>query len=76
MNDADLRKLFASFPPTARDVLRRVARTDQWERDELASRLMREPNGQYMADLIDEISLDDAARQQVVRVLGELEATS
>ena len=76
MNDAELRRLFAAFPSSARDVLRRAARADQWERDELAARLMREPNGQDMADLIDQLSLHDDVRQQAVRVLGELEATS
>jgi hypothetical protein len=73
MNDADMRRLFASFPPNARDVLRRAARADQWERDELASSLMREAKGQDMADLIDELSLHDDVRRQVVRVLGEME---
>jgi hypothetical protein len=76
MNDAEMRSLFVHFTPGARDVLRRAARADQWERDELASRLIREPQGQDMADLVDQLSLHDDVRRQVVRVLGELEATS
>jgi hypothetical protein len=36
---------------------------------------MREPNGQLMADVIDEPSLNEDVRRQVVRVLGELEAS-
>jgi hypothetical protein len=74
MDDADMRRLFSAFPSDARDVLRRAARANQWERDELASRLTREPRGQDMADLVDQLSLHNDVRRQVVRVLGELEA--
>jgi hypothetical protein len=75
VNDPELRNLLGQIPASGRDVLRRAARADQYERDELAQRLMREPGGQDMADLIDGISLNMAARRQVVRVLGSLEAT-
>ena len=74
MKDSELRRLFEPFPPRARDVLRRAARADQWERDELASCLMREPRGKDMADLIDWLSLHEDVRRQVIRVLGGLEA--
>jgi hypothetical protein len=74
MSDAELRDLLARIPPDARDVLRRVARADQRERDEVSSRLLREPKGKDMAELIDRMSLSDEGRRQVARVLGELEA--
>lgn len=68
-----MRRLFASFQVSARDVLRRAARADQRERDELALRLEREPGGRAMAGLMDRMTLNQAFRQQVARVLGELE---
>jgi hypothetical protein len=76
MDDRELRGALERLSTPARDVLRRASRADQWERDELAARLMREPNGQLMAELIDELSIDAEARRQMVRVLGELEAES
>jgi len=75
VEDSQLRDLFASLPVPARDVLRRAARADQRERDALSARLMREPNGRLMADLIDELSINAEARRQTVRVLGDLEAS-
>jgi hypothetical protein len=45
MDDAELRTLFADLPPQVRDVVRRAARTDQSERDELTHRLERNPDG-------------------------------
>jgi hypothetical protein len=74
MDDGRLRTLLSRLPPQTRDVLRRAARSDQWERDALASRLERSPNGLDMAEVIDRLTLSSALRQQVVRVLGELEA--
>jgi hypothetical protein len=74
VNDAQLLRAMKRLPAPARDVLRRAARADQWERDELAARLMREPDGHVMADLIDELSINPEARRQMVRVLGDLEA--
>ena len=41
----------------------------------VTSRLMREPKGQDVADLVDQLSLHDDVRRQVVRVLGGMEAT-
>ena len=74
MTDAELRDLLLRLPPSSRDVLRRAARADQPERDELAHRLLREPGGDIAAELIDSLSLDPQLRQQVVRVLGWIEA--
>jgi hypothetical protein len=73
MDDAELRTLLADLPPMVRDVVRRAARTEQWERDGLARRLERNPGGLGMAEIVDRMSLNQALRQQVVRVLGELE---
>jgi hypothetical protein len=74
MDDVELRSLLSELPPQVRDVLRRAARADQWERDGLAYRLERTPNGLGMAEIVDRITLNQALRQQVVRVLGELGA--
>ena len=74
MDDDELRFRLATIPASGRDVLRRAARADHWERDELAARLMREPNGQLMADLIDELTINADAQRQMVRVLGSIEA--
>jgi hypothetical protein len=76
MNDDAVRRTLSKLPAPARDVLRRAARAGQWERDELAARLIREPQGQVMADLIDGLSISAEARRQMTRVLGELEARS
>ena len=73
MTDAELRDLLLRLPLSSRDVLRRAARADQPERDELAHRLLRQSGGEVPADLIDSLSLDPQARQQVVRVLGWIE---
>jgi hypothetical protein len=74
MDDAELRSLLADLPPRVRDVVRRAAGTEQWERDQLAQRLERNPGGLDMAGVVDRLSLSSELRQQVVRVLGELEA--
>lgn len=74
MDDRELRLLFAGIPVNARYVLRRAARADQWERDELAYRLWRETGGALMGEIVDRMSLNADLRQQVVRTLGALEA--
>ena len=47
--------LWKKMPAPARDVLRRPARADRWERDAIASRLMRyrDKTGDDWADIID-----------------------
>lgn len=74
MNDDELRPLLLKLPPGARDALRRTLIADLPYRGEVSERLLRE-GGAGMADLIDMLTLDPGARQQVVRLLGELEAT-
>jgi hypothetical protein len=74
MNDEDLRDLLACIAAPGRDVLRRAARAEQWERDELARRLLREEGGRDAADLVDLMSLHPAERRRIARLLGELEA--
>jgi hypothetical protein len=74
VTDAELRDMLSRFPAKARAVLRRAARAQVSERDELAQRLLREPNGQDLADFVDTMSADPAFRRQVVRVLGWIEA--
>jgi hypothetical protein len=76
MEDDVLRETLGLLDASSRDVLRRAARSEQRERDELAARLMREPDGQRTADLIDEMSIMAEARRQMVRALGELEPTA
>jgi hypothetical protein len=58
-------------------VVRRVLIADQDYRDELAERLLRQrtDHANNLADLIDMLAIDADARRQVVRLLGELEAT-
>jgi len=74
-NDDDLRTALRSLTPSGRDILRRTARADQWERDELAYRLMREPGGQGLADLVDRLTLSPDLRRTFARLLGELEVS-
>ena len=47
--------LWKKMPAPARDVLRRPVRGDRWERDAVASRLMRyrDKTGDDWADIID-----------------------
>jgi hypothetical protein len=74
-NDDDLRTALGKLTPSARDILRRTARADQGERDELAHRLLREPGGQPLADLVDRMTLNPDLRRLFARLLGELEAS-
>jgi len=64
VTDADLREALNEFPPKARGVLRRAARAEVSERDELAQRLLRESAGADLAEFVDAMSLDPAFRRQ------------
>jgi hypothetical protein len=72
----ELARALAKIQPKGRDVLRRAMRAEHCERDELAARLQRgrSPVARDLADLIDTASLRPEFRQQLVRVLGQLEA--
>jgi hypothetical protein len=74
VTDAELREMLIQFPQSSRDVLRRAARSNQSERDQLSSRLMREPRGQSLADLVDNMSLHPDFRRAIARVLGWIDA--
>ena len=75
--DTDLRALLATFDPHARDTLRRVLIRDQADRDEIAQELIRyrDANGQGRAHIIDMLTTNREARQNVVRLLAEIDAT-
>jgi hypothetical protein len=74
--DAELRALFRTLDPKARDDLRHVLIRDQADRDAISSRLMRyrDRNGLDWADIIDFLTMHSDARRQVVRVLAEISA--
>lgn len=76
MEDAVLVEYLRALPADARRRLRRWLIQDPYIRGELARRVLREgtPGGDLLADLLDTLNMDDAARRQVVRVLGEMEA--
>lgn len=76
MDDAELTRLLSQVRPEGRDVLRRLMRADQGERDEFALSLLRERAdvGRALADLLDLASLRPEIRRQVARVLGGLSA--
>ncbi len=72
MDDAELSALLRQPDPPAREALRRAARADQRERDELAQRLMPEPGSQDAADVIDMLTLEGdrrARRAQLRRTI-------
>ena len=77
MFDPDLHALLETLSPTARDHLRSALIRDQADRDAISSRLMRyrDQNGQAWADIIDFLTIWPDARRQVVRVLGEIDAS-
>jgi hypothetical protein len=60
--------------PRARDALRLWLVADQPQRDAMAERLLRE-GGAPVAELLDLLSLYPESRRQVVRLLGEIEAS-
>lgn len=76
MDDAELVRLLSQVEPRGRDGLRRLMGAEQHERDEFALALLRQRTqvGRDLADLLDLASLDGDVRQQLVRVLGQLEA--
>jgi hypothetical protein len=76
VDDQELARLLVAIRPQGRDVLRRAMRAEQLERDELAARLLdeRSESARDLADLVDLASLHPEIRQQLGRVLGELEA--
>jgi hypothetical protein len=76
MDDAELARLLCQVEPTGRDVLRRLMRADQHERDEFALALLRRRTdlGRDLAELLDLASVHAKVRQQIARVLGRLEA--
>jgi hypothetical protein len=77
MDDRELARLLSAIQPRGRDVLRRAMRAEQLERDELATRLQEEgsPVARDLADLVDLASLHPEVRQQLARVLGQLETS-
>jgi hypothetical protein len=70
---ADLHRL----DPGARSELRRLLFADRLERDRAAEAFLRRrtPGATVLAEYLDLLSLNDEARRQVVRVLGEIEAS-
>jgi hypothetical protein len=76
VTDRELARALGEILPKGRDVLRRAMRAEQFERDELAARLQRGRSqvARDLADLIDTASRRPEFRQQLVRVLGGLEA--
>jgi hypothetical protein len=72
-SDERLLAILSQLSMGACDVLRRAARAEQVERDELAIRLLRE-GAVGMADFVDRMSLDLSLRRQVVRVVGVIQA--
>ena len=75
VDDQMLAELLVQIKPSGRDVLRRAMRAEQFERDELARRLLEEgsPVARDLADLVDLASLHLEVRQQLARVFGYLE---
>jgi hypothetical protein len=74
----DLRDLLETLDPKARDDLRRVLIRDQADRDAISSRLLRfrDERGDGWADIIDMLTMHPETRRRVVRLLGEVEATT
>lgn len=75
MDDQELAQLLAEIKPSGRDVLRRAMRAEQFERDNLAARLLQEHSAiaRDLADLVDLATIRPEIRQQLVQVLGQLE---
>jgi hypothetical protein len=78
MDDATLRSSMSRLEPAARDDLRRLLIRDLADRDAIAEQLLRRrtAGADQLAELIDMLSIDDEARRQAVRILGELEAAT
>jgi hypothetical protein len=78
MSESNLRAVLEMLDPKTRDELRRVLiRRDQADRDAIASQLLRyhDGHGDDWADIIDMLTMHPEARQKVVRLLGEIEAS-
>ena len=76
MDEDALQTTLRELPPDAQDDLRRLLIRDQHDRDSIAEQLLRRrtAGAGQLAELIDMLSIDDATRRHVVRLLGELEA--
>jgi hypothetical protein len=76
MDDADLRATLLRLLLAARSDLRRLLFASQADRDRIGGQLLRRrtESATDLADLLDTLSIDNAARRRVVRVLGEMEA--
>jgi hypothetical protein len=76
--DGDLRAFLRTLDPHGRDTLRRVLIHDQADRDAIASQLMRyrDERGDDWADIIDMLTMNPEGRRRVVRIIGELGASS
>ncbi len=77
MEDRHLRDVLSRLDSGTRVAVRRPLIADHHYRDELATRLLRQgtQHATDLAGLIDMMTIDADARRQVVRLLGELEAT-
>jgi hypothetical protein len=73
-DDDDLRNALRTLGPAARDALRRTARSEPSQRDDLTNRLLREPGYQPLANLVDRMTLNPDLRRTFARLLGGLEA--
>jgi hypothetical protein len=76
VDDADLQLARSAIEPRGRELLRRYLIADQPDRDALTSRLLHEDteHAQWLADLIDTLTMHPDEQRRVVRLLGELEA--
>jgi hypothetical protein len=78
MDDEELRLALSAIEPRGRELLRRYLIADQSDRDALALGLLHEgtEHATWLADLIDTLTMYPDERRRVVRLLGELEASS
>ena len=76
--DGELRSLLGALSPLARDSLRRVLIHDQADRDAVSTQLLRyrDGHGDDWADIIDMMTMHPETRRRVVRILGEIEAST
>jgi hypothetical protein len=76
MRDDEMAALLRQMPPGGRDVLRRLMRAEQYERDEFSTATAARggESARDLADLIDLASMNPEVRRRFARILGELEA--
>jgi hypothetical protein len=75
VDDRELARLLRHVEPSGRKILRRLMRSEQWERNEYARALMSHPGAATdLGDLLDLASMNPEVRRRVARVLGEIEA--